>query len=178
MLKKLQRVIDWRTEGSIFRPEKLIESGASKTRESCDKFLELTEALLEPSVAETKSHVERLEEIAEIVGKKLTGKTCVELQGVLEEGSEVLEDTDKGNVPDAALIAASQRVEQRKHDQSKVHKTNYEETPDRRGAFLKRETRHPMVRIRRLVFGEVGRLASGCSVTITEHKTRPTKRLS
>ena len=46
---------------------------------------------------------------------------------MLEEGSEVLEDTDKGNVRDAALIAV-QRVEQRKHDQSKVHKTNYGET--------------------------------------------------
>ena len=66
---------------------------------------------------------------------------------MLEEGSEVLEDTDKGNVRDAAPIAASQRVEQRKHDQSKVHKTNYGETPDRRGSFLNRETRHPMVRI-------------------------------
>jgi ferritin-like metal-binding protein YciE len=33
------------------------------------------------------------------------------MKGVLEEGSEVLEDTDKGNVRDAALISASQRVE-------------------------------------------------------------------
>lgn len=60
---------------------------------------------------ETRGHVTRLEEIAEIVGKKLTGKTCVGMKGVLEEGSEVLEDTDKGVVRDAALIAACQRVE-------------------------------------------------------------------
>lgn len=71
---------------------------------------ELKEALLS-HLEETKGHVERLEQIAEIVGKKLTGKTCVGMQGVLEEGSEVLEDTDKGNVRDAALIAAAQRVE-------------------------------------------------------------------
>lgn len=70
----------------------------------------LSEAL-RTHLEETKGHVERLEQIAEIVGKKLTGKTCVGMQGVLEEGSEVLEDTDKGEVRDAALIAASQRVE-------------------------------------------------------------------
>jgi ferritin-like metal-binding protein YciE len=45
------------------------------------------------------------------VGKKLTGKTCVGMKGFLEEGSEVLEDTGKGIVRDAALIFASQRVE-------------------------------------------------------------------
>jgi ferritin-like metal-binding protein YciE len=33
------------------------------------------------------------------------------MKGVLEEGSEVLEETDKGAIRDAALIAASQRVE-------------------------------------------------------------------
>jgi ferritin-like metal-binding protein YciE len=55
--------------------------------------------------------VARLEKIAELVGKKMSGKTCVGMKGVLEEGSEVLEDTNKGLVRDAALISASQRVE-------------------------------------------------------------------
>ena len=60
---------------------------------------------------ETKGQVVRLEKIGEILGKKMTGKTCVGMKGVLEEGSEVLEDTDKGVVRDAALISACQRVE-------------------------------------------------------------------
>lgn len=71
---------------------------------------ELQEALLS-HLEETKGQVARLEQIAEIVGKKLTGKTCAGMKGVLEEGSEVLEDTDKGEVRDAALISAAQRVE-------------------------------------------------------------------
>jgi ferritin-like metal-binding protein YciE len=71
---------------------------------------ELQEALLS-HLEETKAQVVRLEQIGEIVGKKLTGKSCVGMKGVLEEGSEVLEDTDKGLVRDAALISASQRVE-------------------------------------------------------------------
>jgi ferritin-like metal-binding protein YciE len=71
---------------------------------------ELQQALLS-HLEETKGQVARLEEIGEILGKKLTGKTCAGMKGVLEEGSEVLEDTDKGVVRDAALIGASQRVE-------------------------------------------------------------------
>lgn len=60
---------------------------------------------------ETEGQVTRLEQIAEMVSKRLTGKTCVGMKGVLEEGSEVVEDTDKGTVRDAAMIAAAQRVE-------------------------------------------------------------------
>jgi ferritin-like metal-binding protein YciE len=71
---------------------------------------ELQEAL-RSHLEETKGQVERLDQIAEIVGKKLTGKTCAGMKGVLEEGSEVLEDIEEGNVRDAALIGASQRVE-------------------------------------------------------------------
>jgi ferritin-like metal-binding protein YciE len=71
---------------------------------------ELQEAL-QSHLEETKGQVERLEQIAEIVGKKLTGKTCAGMKGVLEEGSEVLEEVEEGNVRDAALIGASQRVE-------------------------------------------------------------------
>jgi ferritin-like metal-binding protein YciE len=70
----------------------------------------LQQALLD-HLEETKGQVERLERIAEVVGKKLTGKTCVGMRGVLEEGSEVLEETEKGILRDAALIGASQRVE-------------------------------------------------------------------
>ena len=71
---------------------------------------ELRQALLD-HLEETKVQVSRLEKAGELLGKKLTGKTCVGMKGVLEEGSEVLEDTDKGIVRDAALISASQRVE-------------------------------------------------------------------
>lgn len=70
----------------------------------------LQEALL-GHLEETKGQVARLDKIGEIIGKKLTGKTCVGMKGVLEEGSEVLEDTEKGVVRDAALLSACQRVE-------------------------------------------------------------------
>ena len=60
---------------------------------------------------ETRRQVTRLEKIGEILGKKMTRKTCVGMKCILEEGSEILEDTEKGIVRGAAVISGCQRVE-------------------------------------------------------------------
>ena len=60
---------------------------------------------------ETKQQVERLDQIAEGLGRKLSGKKCKAMEGLIEEGAEVLEAEGPGPVIDAALIAAAQRVE-------------------------------------------------------------------
>lgn len=65
----------------------------------------------ETHLEETKGHVERLEKALQILGKPTRGKMCHGMEGVLEEGAEVLEETEKGDVRDAALISAAQRVE-------------------------------------------------------------------
>jgi ferritin-like metal-binding protein YciE len=62
-------------------------------------------------LAETKQHVGRLNEAGEILGIKLTGKKCKAMEGLIEEGAEVLEAEGPGPVIDSALIAAAQRVE-------------------------------------------------------------------
>jgi ferritin-like metal-binding protein YciE len=71
---------------------------------------ELKQAFLS-HLEETKGQITRLEQAFGILGKKPNGKTCVGMKGVLEEGSEMLEDTEKGEVRDAGLISAAQRVE-------------------------------------------------------------------
>jgi ferritin-like metal-binding protein YciE len=68
-------------------------------------------AAFDSHLQETKGHVERLEEIFQTLGKKGTGKTCEGMKGVLEEGSEVIQEIEKGPIRDAGLIAAAQRVE-------------------------------------------------------------------
>ncbi|MGC1781447.1 MAG: ferritin-like domain-containing protein [Acidobacteriaceae bacterium] len=68
-------------------------------------------AAFQNHLEETKGHVERLEQIFEMLGKRGTGKTCEGMKGVLEEGAETISDIDKGPVRDAGLIAAAQRVE-------------------------------------------------------------------
>jgi ferritin-like metal-binding protein YciE len=65
----------------------------------------------ESHLEETNGQIDRLEQIFETLGKSGRGKMCHGMHGVLEEGAEVLEDTEKGDVRDAALISAAQRVE-------------------------------------------------------------------
>ena len=72
--------------------------------------VELKEAFTS-HLQETKQQVERLSQIAERLGHKLTGKKCKAMEGLIEEGAEVLEADGPGPVIDAALIAAAQRVE-------------------------------------------------------------------
>lgn len=68
-------------------------------------------AAFESHLKETEGQVQRLERIFEILGKAPGGKSCKGMKGVLEEGSEVLEETEEGEVRDAAMISAAQRVE-------------------------------------------------------------------
>lgn len=65
----------------------------------------------ETHLEETQGQIQRLDQIFEILAKSPKGKVCNGMKGVLEEGSEILEETDKGVLRDAALISAAQRVE-------------------------------------------------------------------
>ncbi len=61
---------------------------------------------------ETEGQVERLRQVFEIIGKRAQGKTCEAINGLLEEGEELLEmATQPSSVRDAGLIAGGQAVE-------------------------------------------------------------------
>jgi len=70
----------------------------------------LKEAFTE-HLKETEGHVARLEQMGEVLGIKLSGKTCKAMKGLVEEGSEAIEETGPGAVIDSALIGAARRVE-------------------------------------------------------------------
>lgn len=65
----------------------------------------------ETHLKQTQGQIERLDRVFEILGKTGTGKTCLGMKGLIEEGQEVMEDTIEGGLRDAAMIAAAQRVE-------------------------------------------------------------------
>jgi ferritin-like metal-binding protein YciE len=65
----------------------------------------------EEHLEQTKGHVDRLEQIFEELGKKPTGKVCKAMQGLIEEGKELMSEDASEEVMDAGLIAAAQRVE-------------------------------------------------------------------
>jgi ferritin-like metal-binding protein YciE len=60
---------------------------------------------------ETEGQVQRIERIFKDLGQPSRGKACKGMEGILEEGKEVLEKDGEPAVIDAALIASAQRVE-------------------------------------------------------------------
>ena len=60
---------------------------------------------------ETEGQVERLERIFVELGASARGKRCKGMEGLIEEGKEILEEEGDASVIDAALISAAQRVE-------------------------------------------------------------------
>lgn len=65
----------------------------------------------ERHLEETKRQVERLEQIGEELEMKLTGKKCAGMEGLIEEGKELMSEIDDEDALDAGLIGAAQKVE-------------------------------------------------------------------
>lgn len=60
---------------------------------------------------ETEMQIERLEEIFKLLGKPARGMQCEAINGIIEEGKEVMEDFAESTVLDAGILAAAQAVE-------------------------------------------------------------------
>ena len=65
----------------------------------------------EEHLEQTKGHVQRLEQIFASLDESPKGKKCVGMEGLIKEGSEVMEEDFEDAVLDAGLIGAAQRVE-------------------------------------------------------------------
>ena len=60
----------------------------------------------------TKTHIERLEKVFELMGAKPQAKKCEAMEGILKEGASIIEDTEDGTATrDVGLILAAQKVE-------------------------------------------------------------------
>ena len=71
---------------------------------------QLAEAITK-HLKETEGHVVRLEQIFQSLGLAVRGKKCKGMEGLLEEGKEIMEEEGQESVRDAALISAAQKVE-------------------------------------------------------------------
>ncbi len=65
----------------------------------------------EEHLEQTKGHAQRLEQIFKALEETPKGKKCKGMQGLIDEGKEMMEEDFEGEVMDAALISAAQRVE-------------------------------------------------------------------
>ncbi|WP_043360295.1 ferritin-like domain-containing protein [Belnapia sp. F-4-1] len=80
---------------------------------------ELEEAATSPTLKQafrehseqTERQVERLEEVCRMLGMEPDGESCAAMEGLVEEADDLMEELEGGPVLDAALIAASQKVE-------------------------------------------------------------------
>lgn len=60
---------------------------------------------------ETERQVERLDQVFSLLGKRASGKKCPAIDGIIEEGKEVMKEAKDDTIRDAAMLAAAQSVE-------------------------------------------------------------------
>ena len=65
----------------------------------------------EEHLEQTRGHAQRLEQILNALGEKPSGKKCKGMEGLIEEGKEMIEEDLEDDAKDAGLISAAQRVE-------------------------------------------------------------------
>ncbi|MFO1208462.1 MAG: ferritin-like domain-containing protein [Amaricoccus sp.] len=61
--------------------------------------------------AETELHVANLEKVFELLEVRARGVTCEAIDGILEEGKEIMAEAEAPDALDAGMIAAAQAVE-------------------------------------------------------------------
>ena len=93
----------------VYYAEKQILRALPKMAKAAES--EELRAAFEKHRAETEGQVKRLEQVFEGMGKKAQGKTCEAIQGIIDEGKEIMEDFADSEALDAGLVAAAQAVE-------------------------------------------------------------------
>jgi ferritin-like metal-binding protein YciE len=68
-------------------------------------------AAFKKHLTETEGQIERLEKVFAVIDKKPQGKTCAAINGIAEEGAEIMEEYEGSPALDAGLLAAAQAVE-------------------------------------------------------------------
>jgi ferritin-like metal-binding protein YciE len=65
----------------------------------------------ESHLEQTKGHLDRLQQIFGDLGMSARARKCKGIEGIIDEGKEMMSETDTPDVCDASLIAAAQRAE-------------------------------------------------------------------
>ena len=94
----------------IYWAEKHIVTALPKMKKAATSQ-ELKDAF-EEHLEVTKGHIERLEKVFSLLGAKPQAKKCDAIEGILKEGTSIIEDTEEGTATrDVGLILAAQKVE-------------------------------------------------------------------
>ena len=93
----------------IYYAEKKILSALPKMAKAAQND-DLT-AAFEKHQAETEDQISRLEQVFELIDQKPQGKKCAAIDGILEEGQEIIKEYKSSPALDAGLVSAAQAVE-------------------------------------------------------------------
>jgi ferritin-like metal-binding protein YciE len=93
----------------LYDAEKQIVRALPKLSKAAESE-ELAEGLRN-HLEQTQNHVARLEKVFQMAGVPAKGKACKGMKGLLEEGSEAIQENEEGPLRDLAIIAGAQKVE-------------------------------------------------------------------
>jgi len=93
----------------IYYAEKKILSALPKMAKAAQND-DLT-AAFEKHHGETEGQISRLEQVFELIEEKPQGKKCAAIEGILEEGQEIIKEYKGSPALDAGMLAAAQAVE-------------------------------------------------------------------
>ena len=106
--KKLQDLFVETLKDIYYAEKQILKALPKMAREA--KSPELKQAF-ETHRTETEGHVDRLQQVFELVDKPARGKTCDAILGIVEEGKEVMEEFANSPALDAGLLSSAQAVE-------------------------------------------------------------------
>ena len=99
-LKELRDIYDAEKQITKALPKMAKAASSSQLRQGFETHLD-----------QTKNHITRLEQIFEALDESPKGESCDGMEGLIEEGSEVMDEDFDPEAIDAGLISAAQRVE-------------------------------------------------------------------
>ena len=99
-IEQLQDLYDAEHQIVKALPKMIAEATSTDLKDALTEHLEVT-----------KTQASRLEQIFESSGEKAKAEKCKGMQGVIQEGSDLIREIEDENVRDAAIIASAQRVE-------------------------------------------------------------------
>ena len=109
MAEKTLDTLFYDTLKDIYYAERQILKALPKMRRGAEN--ENLKKAFDDHKTQTEGHVERLQQVFELIGKRPQGKTCPAIDGIIEEGEEVMSEYKGTPALDAGLIAAAQAVE-------------------------------------------------------------------
>ena len=107
-LKSIEELFDHECKDLLSAEKQLVKALPKMAKGAANEQLRTA---FEEHLEQTKNHVERLEQVFAALGKTARAEHCKGMEGLIEEGSDLLQEDADAVVKDAALIGAAQKVE-------------------------------------------------------------------